>query len=386
MSQRRWLAIEASFSARLLGPLGSAEETCWRLRISATAESSGEAPTLASMTQDPLFEIGSVMERLRPVMRSTHPRTSTDFAAALPEFAALQRYAGNDGADRLLRDIESALDDLPQDPKLKKAQHREWGRLILGLDQPTESLTSRRRDLAEGNGSARKNRDRFVVGAVLHSLELQATDAPPSSSLYDSGFEVLMIATELRARARDPLTVRHEVNIRVRATRAGQRIVPICYGATEPFASIVAQSSNRQKLGVAYMGSSALITGNPDFPTHLFWLSGPPTPDSEILIRVVFDEIHRDVWTAVRSRLQLITSGKPSVVMRAMPAKAFERVIGYRLPPNSADAKVRLDRAPRSSKTSLEYRPRRAKELTAFELRCLASAKHLDRQRESMKR
>lgn len=193
-----------------------------------------------------------------------------------------------------------------------------------------------------------------------------------------------MIATELRARAR--LTVRHEVTMRVRATRAGQRIIPICYGATEPFASIVARSSNRQKLGVAYMGSSALITGNPDFPTHLFWLSGPPTPDSEILIRVVFDEIRPAVWTEARSRLQLITSGNPRVVMRAVPAKAFERVIGHRLPPDSADAKVRFDRAPRSSKTPLEYRPRRAKELTAFELRCLASAKHLDRQRESMKR
>lgn len=317
-------------------------------------------------------------------MRLKRRRTSADFAAALPEFMVLKSYAEPNGAELLLRDIEAALDALPQDPKLK-VQHRTWGRLILGLDQPTENLTSRRRDLNEGNGSARKNRDRFVVGSVLQILELQNTDAPPSSSLYDSGFEMLTITTMIGARIRDPRTLRHNVKMRVRAIRAGQRIIPICYGATVPFDSVVAQSRNEQKLGIAYIGSSALITGNPDFPTHLFWLSAPPKPGSEITVQATFYEVRPDTWREARSRLRLITGGSPSVIMRAVPPKAFERVIGYRTPPNSTSAIVRFDQTVQSNKTLLEYRPRRAKELTSFELHCVAATSHIDKRRQTMK-
>jgi hypothetical protein len=337
------------------------------------------------MLGNPLFDIGSVMARLRPIIREEgRPRTPADFAAALPEFMALPRYSGAGGADLLLQDLEAAIADLPIDAELP-VQDRQWARLLLGLDQPAESITSRRRDLGEGNGSARKFRDRFVVQSVLHRLQLLALDAPPVSVSYDSGFEVLFIHATMLVRTRSPLNPRHVIDMQLRTTRGGQRLIPLCYGAIRPFSSYGAQVRGDKGLDITYIGSSTVPTRNAAYPTHFFWFSQPPAPGAIVTIRVVLSETHDEVWTETQSRLLLITGDTPVISIHAAPPKAFERIDGYRFSPNSLGGTLRFTAGSKTKHAARIYRPRGGIELTAFELRCFASDKCLDAQRQSMR-
>lgn len=319
-------------------------------------------------------------------MQLQRERTPADFATALPEVMKLSRYRGPEGPDILLEDICAALADLPIDRELK-VQDSTWGRMILGIDQPTKSITSRREDLNEANGSARKYRDRFVIQAVLHRIQLLDGEASSSSLMYDAGFDVVKIAAELRATLDDPLGVRHKVTMKVRARRPGLRIVPLCYSAVQDFESVMAQTNSKRKIDIAYSGCSALATGNPALPIHFFWLSQPAKPNALISIKIVFSERYPSVWTEAHSRLRLLTDRPREVVLRASPPDAFERVMGYRIAPRSTKAIVRFDSGEEGApRRTLEYRPRAAVEETMFEMRCLVSEKHLDRQRKKVRK
>lgn len=286
----------------------------------------------------------------------------------------------------LFDDICEALEELPDDQKTK-ASDSTWGRMILGLDNPCDTITTRRNDLGEGNGSARKYRDRYVVQAVLHHIQRVAQpELPRSPYSYDSGFDILKTATELRSTLDDPLGITHKVTMKVKARRPGLRIVPLCYGAVGGFESIVAQTNSRKRLDIAYTGCSVAASGNPGLPIHFFWLSLPAKPGAMLSIRVSFVERYDCVWTEARSRLRLLSESSLEIVLRASPPDAFERVMGLRST-RSDHAVVRFDSGPEGvPKRKLEYRPGTAPEPTTFELRCIASERHLDAQRERMRK
>jgi hypothetical protein len=103
-------------------------------------------------------------------------------------------------------------------------------------------------------------------------------------------------------------------------------------------------------------------------------------------MNVILNELYDDVWTEARSRLQLVTGDIPAIVMGAKPAKAFEQVTGYRVPPDSTNSTVEFDTGPNAANNiPREYRPSLAIQLTAFELRCSASDRCLQAQRQSVK-
>ena len=336
------------------------------------------------MSANPLRNVGVAMERLEGIMQLQRQRTPTDFAEALPEIVRLSRYRGRPGPALLFDDICAALEELPEDHKTKVSD-KTWGRMILGLDNPADRITIRRRDLGEENGSARKYRDRYVIQAVMHHLQRVALPEIPSHASYDFGFDVLKTATELRSALDDPLGVEHKVTMKVRARRPGLRIVPLCYSAVRSFDSVVAQTNSNRKIDIVYTGCSALATGNPDLPIHFFWLSQPAKPGMVISLRILFSERYDDVWTEARSRLRLLCDSPFEVVLRASPPDAFERVVGLRSTPRNGRAVTRFDSGPEGEpRRNLEYRPGTAAEQTTFELRCIASKKHLDKQRKSV--
>lgn len=319
------------------------------------------------------------MTRLKPaVMAPTRPRTGADFASALPEFMALPRYQGFQGPDRLLRDFEEAIDALPLDPKLA-VQDRKWARLILGLDQPSENLTSRRRDLAEGNGSARKHRDRYVIQFVLHRLQLMALEAPPGVAHYDCGFEVQAIEARLLARTRYALNVRHTVKLCLRAMRGGQRLVPLCYGGTVPFSTVAATVSSAEPLDATYLGTTTAVTSDPRFPTHFFWLSSPPIPGSPLTVQVELEEVHSHPWGELHTWLRLITGDSPSLRSFVEPRRSFRQVRGYRLA--AGGDPVQEFQAGRRPKGEFPAYKTQACGDEAFHMHCLASDKAREHQR-----
>jgi hypothetical protein len=340
------------------------------------------------MPWDQLFDISSVMTRLRPVTMLRRPRTATDFAEALPEFMALPRYSVARGHDRLWRDILEAIDGLPYDARLA-VQDRDWARLILGLDKSDETVGSRREDLKENNGSARKYRDRYVVQAVLHRLHLVALDAPPGMSSYDCGFEVRSIEAHLLARTRYPLNVRHEVKLQLRAARGGQRLVPLCYGSATPFAATTASAPNQKPPRIAYLGSTDVVTGDPAFPTHFFWLSDAPAPGARVVLVIKFDELHERPWVELHTRLRLITGDIPKLQFTAQPRRSFHWVRGYRLARDGSDAAQEFHGAIRKKQQGAAlpaYQPEAKSGDEAFRLTYRASDICITQQRKAMKR
>jgi hypothetical protein len=338
------------------------------------------------MPEKPLFDIAVVMERMEAIIKSKKHRLPADFARALPEFAALPRYAGGYGADLLHKEIKEALIALPRDPKLT-VQDSTWGLAILGFTDPTHSIGSRRAGLKEDNGSARKYRDRYVVQAALHQVELRALDfQPPARGLYDSGFDLIKVSVGLSTTAGSPLTLRHTVHMRLRARRSGQRFIPLCYSGGNVFHSVVAHSTRATPVDMTYAGCTAEPTGNPDLPLHLFWLSQAPAPYKVIYMKAVFYEQRESIWTEARSRLLLISDENPQVTMRATYSEWFDRVRGYRIAPDSIAAIPEFDSGPlKQPGRRLEYRPRHSTPMTEFELRAIASERHLDKQQRYMR-
>jgi hypothetical protein len=335
---------------------------------------------LSLMPWDAMFDIGAVMTRLHPaVMTLTRPRTAADFASALPEFMALPRYQDSQGPDRLLHDFEEAIDALPVDPELA-VQDRTWARLITGLDQPRENLTSRRRDLDERNGSVKKHRDRYVIQFVLHRLQLMALEAPPGTSQYDCGFEVQAIEARVLARTRYALNVRHTVTLRLRAMRGGQRLVPLCYGGTIPFSTVTASVSSAESLEAKYLGTTAAVTDDPRFPTHFFWLSSPPIPGSPLTVQVELEEVHSHPWGDLHTWLRLITGDSPSLRFTVDPRRSFRQVRGYRLTANGTKPTQEFQ-AGRRPKGELPAYKARARGDEAFHIHCTASDKAKEHQR-----
>ncbi len=328
---------------------------------------------------NPIFDIDVAVKRLEPIMRLQRERVAADFSSALPEVMRFARYRPVGGAALLLQDICAALSDLPVDPKLK-VQDSAWGRLILGLDHPTDNITDRRDELHETNGSARKYRDRFVVQSVMHRLRLLSDEATVLDAMYDTGFDIVKIATDLRPTADNPRRIRHQVSVKVRARRPGLRIIPLCYGAQGR--PILVEPNPRAKADVVYSGCSAIATGNSDLPIHFFWLTQPSLPGAVISFTVRFYEERPDGWDEVCARLRLLAdSALHAVIMRASPSDAFRRVIGCRVAPGSSRGVVRFDSGPPGTpRRKLEYRPRAAKEETIFELRCIPSEEQLDAQ------
>jgi hypothetical protein len=337
-----------------------------------------------SMSWTPIFDINAVMKRLRPVIELTRPRTPADFAAALPEFATLPCYQDLDGSDRLLRDLTDAIADLPFDSEVK-VQDSVWARLILGLDQPDETITERRVDLLEGNGSARKYRDRYVIQSVLHRLQLTALDAPPSVSPYDCGFALLGISVSLLARVRHPLNVHHRVELQLRAARGGQRIVPFCYKGATPFSSVaVLTAPSGESPTAEYIGSSNIaITGNRQFPMHFFWLSQSPVPGASLTLRLVFDEVYTRPWNVIPSCVRLTPGDSPTLRFEAGPRRSFRHVCGYRIAQESSEP-IQEFRARSGTKNLPNLAPYLAEARggdEALELRCYASDRCVDNQR-----
>ncbi len=336
------------------------------------------------MPLEPLFDIAVVMARLQDVIELERRRTPADFAEALPELSLLPRYRGPTGADLLYKELKEALAALPDDPKLT-IQDSTWGLAILGFDHPTESIGMRRGGLRESNGSARKYRDRCVIQAALHQLELRALDLlPPSRGLFDSGFDVLKISTVLSTTASAPMAIRHTVHLRLRARRSGQRLVPICYSGGHTFDSVVAHGTrDSPRVDVTYAGCSVPATGNPELPLHLFWLSPAPLPYAKIYMKAIFYEHRAELWHEARSRLLLVTDGAPQVVMRAAFSEWFERVRGYRHASGEMSARPEFDSGPEGERRrKLEYWPTDPEPQTGYELRCIASERHLDKQHQ----
>jgi hypothetical protein len=333
------------------------------------------------MPWDPLFDIGSVMGRLRPVIELQRPRTGADFAAALPQLVALPRYHDAGGPDRLLHDLQQAIDDsLPLDPD-SAVQDRDWARLILGLDQPHESITSRRRDIPEPNGSARKYRDRFVVQSALHRLQLMALEGPPGSSEYDCGFELQSVEARLTARTRYPLNLRHQVILTLRAARGGQRLVALCFGGSISFTSISATVLSPESPAAQHIGSTEIVANDPLLPTHFFWLSYPPVPGSTLVLSADFEEIHRKPWAQIDSRLRLITGDTPVIRFSVQPRRSFRSIQGFRLASDGSDP-VEDFRTGRKRKGELPlYKTVARRGDEAFELHCLPSDRCITHQR-----
>jgi hypothetical protein len=339
------------------------------------------------MPEKPLFDIATVMDRLlKDVVPLRRERTPADFAGALPEFASLPRYVGLHGADLLYKEIKEAIAALPEDPKLE-VQDSTWGLTILGFTDPRVPIGRRRTDLKEGNGSARKFRDRCVVQAALHHVELRALDfQTPLRGLYDSGFDVVKISVGLSTSGGSPLTLRHTVHMRLRARRSGLRFIPLCYSGCHNFHSVVAHSTKAAPVDMTYAGCTVTPTGNQELPLHLFWLSQAPLPYTKIYMKAVFYEQRESVWTEARSRLLLINDENPEVVMRATYSEWFDRVRGYRIAPDSIAARPEFDSGPpERPERLLEYRPRHTAPLTEFQLRVIASERHLDKQRRYMR-
>ncbi|HTZ87117.1 MAG TPA: hypothetical protein VMB05_10655, partial [Solirubrobacteraceae bacterium] len=208
----------------------------------------------------------------------------------------------------------------------------------------------------------------------------------PEWGLYDSGFDILKISTVMSTTASAPLTLRHTIHMRLRARRSGQRLVPLCYSGDHTFDSVVAHGTKATQVDLSYAGSTAIPTGNPELPLHLFWLSQAPLPYTKIYLKAVFHEHRAAAWPEARSRL-LVTDGEPEIVMRAAFSQWFERVRGYRVGAGGMSARPEFDSRPEgASRKSLEYRPRKVSPMTMFELRGIASDGHLDKQHKYLRK
>jgi hypothetical protein len=335
------------------------------------------------MSASSIFELGPPIDRLRKrVARLQRKRLPSDLAEVLPEFMGLPRYGGSAGEVALFEDFLAALDALPDDD-------RRWARLILGFDDEEEDLTSRRATLRENNGTAKRNRDQYVLQSVLHRMLLLATEGPPSDSDFDFGFQVLSVEVLLTARTRYPLVPSHSVDVRLRATRGGQRLIPLCYAGTRPLDAPDVVEVVGSSLEAKHLVSTRVVQPRAPFPVHLFWLSHAPPPGAVLRLRVRFTEVFTKQWIDVRSRYVAV-GGRHSVLMKAQPRRSFDRADGLRSVLGSGEPQVEF-RQRCGKKPKKGVRPHyvlweaRADDGDILELRCKASSIALERQRRGIK-
>jgi hypothetical protein len=274
----------------------------------------GSGPEIALLQDRDILDLSDAVERLRRGFAHLRRRRSpADLADSLPEFTRLPRYQGTEGRNRLYDDFVHAMSLLP-------VTERNWIRLVLGFDDPNDTVGQRRDRLGESNGAARMYRDRYTIQSVLHRLQLAALDAAPTTVPFDTGLHERHAEISVIARVRYPTRVRHVIRAEFEASRASQRLLAISYSASHGLtcsgSRVLDSAIDLVYIGVQMMDELSL-------PVHLFWLSHAPTLGQRLSIEIQFEHV-TGRWIHVTSSFTPLASAT-TVRVAATPRASFAR-------------------------------------------------------------